>query len=890
MQFEAPKQSIAHQALIREAQKAALDSMSLRRLLWLVNAHPELIGHGRIFGQMFWHLQSVSFQTSSLAWAGDWKLELPTWIDLCRWIFGHRHQLELLPELMSFNRHIENKHPLVGEGVERHGVPAALWNSHETCKQLPISEQESTQSAVGYFNLQCHLLASYIDCRFRMSTLDFYESYSDEPERPIAPSHTGAVGLAIRSLSEAKYAQYMIDLPVSESTVDFAKKFRLKPSLAQGLDWEVVEDAERYFASLSRYFRRFLRVLSGWKPPQMRMRGWGGGGKGGHAWRHGFIQIPGPKGVYFENKTITTDEDDDLPGSVAFNVLIDLDTEYTNDPITVEGSGLAPSETLEYVFRFYSPDELKGRHHAARNRRLAAEANAQSLTFDYSKLTPQELRDINKHASSIIARYLSGSSQERQTKLEAIGGLIVRIMLCLGQPIGQARTLRCNWIVNTLSGVAVEPSHDHLALMVTAPVKGDWKNARVAGFRIPGIMPAYRSQLAEELADIDRESVNSFVLPDVLGLGQQLLTYMQFESSPDLNGFGIKENTANFAVDALLQSFQDVRITKGKVSRTLQDIINQQTGDQTLSWVVTGDSRQSNQPRMHYTRYTVDTLVSAYGLAARRLAKWMGIRLTTNTPTTTALSSQASVGARFVIELPEVQDMVKRLLNLLNERYQASLTDRQVRRYHSLFLLYTALYQSILTSIRAISAPSAVYLAWHESNRCPGDVLAPISDKDSKYSDRTRLVPILPALAEQFGHYKVHRQMLTSRLSLIDPWLSALGEAVPFFVITPEYQIESLTPAWMKAALKEFTGHDIPSNFHRAFLRTELLARGCTPEIIDAHLGHANFGEVPHSKLSTFDYGLHFSHLQTSLQGLHDDLGLKPVASRLIPRKVRIAV
>jgi hypothetical protein len=887
MKFDPPNTSPSYQTLIQEVEKAGLEALPLRRLLWLINAHPALIGHGQVLAHVLAHLESDSFQPSAMQWAGDWKVDLPGWVQICKWIADNRLQLALQPELTSFNRHIQGKNPLVGEGVGRHGVPAALWNTHETCKYYPLREGEMTKSAQAYFELQGHLLVSYIHCRFKLSTLEFYESYKSEKERPIAPSRTEIVGLAVRELSHNKYAQYLDQLPSTASTIEFAKGFSnaLKP--VQGLDLEIMEDGERHLLALKRYFHRFTLVESGWKPDQELKTGWGGGG-GGHAWKHGFVHVPGPGGVYLQIEA-TTDEDPEFPMVAGTNVLVSLDTEHANDLIAVEKSGLSPDETLEQVFRLYSAEEMKGRQHAARLRLLAAEGRAQSLSFDYSKLTRQELQEVNALATSAIERFLNEGKAEGDFKQDAIGGLLLRIMLCLGQSVGQARAIRCEWIVGTSDGVVIEQTRNHLAVVVTTPAKGDWLNARVTGFRLPGIMPDYRARLPEALADIDRESVNSFLLPDMLGLGQQLLSYMRLQSSDALNVFGIQEKTANSAVDSLLQSLQDSRITKGKVSNAMVDIITQQTGDQSLAWVVTGDSRQANQPRMHYTRYPVNTLVSEFRRASRRLGKYVGIRLEPQAPALAATETKASVGARFVIEMSEVQGVVSRLLSLLSERYQASLTDRQVRRYHLLFLLYTHVYQSILTSIRAISSPSAAYLGWLDSSQRTVDIRASLSDKDTKYSDRARLVPIPPPLAAQFGHYQRHRQMLGARLPLAAPWLSTLGEDEPFFIIKSDYTVGPLTPGWVKGALQQFTSYDIPANFHRSFLRTELLARGCAAEVIDAHLGHANFGEIPHSKLSTYDYGKHFKHLQAALQSLHDEIGLRPVASRLIPRAVRLA-
>jgi len=91
-----------------------------------------------------------------------------------------------------------------------------------------------------------------------------------------------------------------------------------------------------------------------------------------------------------------------------------------------------------------------------------------------------------------------------------------------------------------------------------------------------------------------------------------------------------------------------------------------------------------------------------------------------------------------------------------------------------------------------------------------------LSDKDTRYTDRARLVPILPALAEHFDHYALHRQWLIKRLPISEPWILAMGKKHPFFTIEQDFRVVSLGASWMKQALKEFSTYDIPANFHRA--------------------------------------------------------------------------
>jgi len=60
-------------------------------------------------------------------------------------------------------------------------------------------------------------------------------------------------------------------------------------------------------------------------------------------------------------------------------------------------------------------------------------------------------------------------------------------------------------------------------------------------------------------------------------------------------------------------------------------------------------------------------------------------------------------------------------------------------------------------------------------------------------------------------------------------------------------------------------------------LRTELIERGCLPEVVDACMGHWIIGEAPHGQFSSFDFGRYIEILKVALQKLHADIGLQTV-------------
>lgn len=888
MLFDSPNSSTAHLALIHAAQSAGLDDLALRRMLWLINAHPNLTAHAQIFQNIGIHLSSPIFSKSALTWASDWKDDIQNWIQICSWMQTNRDKLAITPGLTGYDKFVVGKHPLIGEGVDRHGVVAALWCLHESNPVPESTHSGLNQAAQVYLALQGHLLASYMESRFRLSKLDFYESFSGDSERPVAPSRTGVVGLAVRELSFQNYALLLNQLPISASTADFVDNLLDFHVRLTGLPMDVAEDGSRHMAAILRYFRRFRRVLRGWSPPQNLRRSWGSG-SGGHARVHGYIHACGPKGVYFEEQTTPID-DPDIPAAIGQKILVNIDSQTKDDPSALEESGLAPDETFEEVFNLYTPKELQGRIYALRQRQLAAESCAQTLPFDYSRLTSEERSKVDELANAAIEAFFTGLAADKQARAHAVAGLMLRLMLCLGQPLEKARDISCVWIQQTPGIPATLPVKSAIALALQSPSPSNFQQASVLGFCLPAIHPEYKTSLPEKLQEVDRDAVESFLLPDLFGVGDQLLQFLKHESASDFNGFRMQTQTIVTAVNDVCSPLNNERITRYKVAGALQAIIRDQTGDQVLGWLVTADQKNARQARMHYHRRTVQQIEQAYRNACHQLLPQQSQKFTaTSGPVHSLNSSQeAGVGARFVIDFEEVKGMVSRLKDQLSERYREELPEREARRYHSQYLLYTHLYQSILSGMRAINQPYDLYLAWVRAARSNHSVHCSLSDKDSRYTDRARLTLLIEPLVKQFANFQLHLEHLATKLPTSAPWIFTLGTEHPFFSILDNHQVQPLTTQWVKDALRHFTGFDVPVNFHRAFLVNELHMRGCPPEIIDAHVGHANIGELAFGKCSTFDFDQHFRLLRCALQNIHDDLGFRPIGSRLVPFKIRL--
>jgi hypothetical protein len=347
-----------------------------------------------------------------------------------------------LAGLEEFDLNHPGKHPIVSKGVGRHGVVAALWNKHESSNDPSKSSAIESKASAHFIELQGHLLASYMNCRFIMSDLSFYEEYQFDEERPIAPMSTQSISIALRMFSLRKFSHFLTGISSVPSTPEFAiaiRDFRPLPDKSErgnSTSSSAADGVDPYLHSIRRYFSRFIEMQGGWRPSQSKHKR--GGGSGGHARVHGFINVPGPEGVFFEDADPqSNDPDVPIPMGQRVFVLAERHSEAAEikaAPHFVETSGLAPGELLEEVFPLYSPQEMKGKVLKGHFQRLAAEARAQVFPFDFSQLTPSEIAAVDQRANDWIAASVC-HAQFDVVNLKLVAGLIVRTMLCFGQSV-----------------------------------------------------------------------------------------------------------------------------------------------------------------------------------------------------------------------------------------------------------------------------------------------------------------------------------------------------------------------------------------------------------------------------------------------------------------------
>ena len=85
-------------------------------------------------------------------------------------------------------------------------------------------------------------------------------------------------------------------------------------------------------------------------------------------------------------------------------------------------------------------------------------------------------------------------------------------------------------------------------------------------------------------------------------------------------------------------------------------------------------------------------------------------------------------------------------------------------------------------------------------------------------------------------------------------------------------KVVNVQPKTLLPVMKEFLNY--PANFHRRFMRSDLIARGCPMEVVDAWMGHWHTGEEPWATYSSFNFSDYQQALQKYLMPILKDLGL----------------
>jgi len=871
----APTRSEAFQEMLWLAVKDSVDRDALARLFWLMNGHPRLLGHQRCLRNLLSLLSTPEFRDAVADWAGNWKDDIPAWIDAATW--AGKLQLTEGSKLEAFFKEPRNEehHVLMWHGVTRHPLAGALWIRHQSDPDPKIATSDLKGAGRMFRLLQWHFFCSQAQARHARSTLEEYLNYDQPSEWPAWPRPAAALGLAIRRLSHHPIDALLEGLPFETQLNKFAAA--VVNEKGQLIRKHPSEHALLRLIALTDYFEDFKNYFEG-KPAKPRRQGGGGGGGGGGRPVPGFIHLSTEPLVVFEPPEPDSG-DEDVPTRTFTRVSIRGDTLDTLTVADRQALDLVPGEDLRPVMDLSPIEDLPGGIHGLWVRRQAIEAASQHNYWDRSQLTPFEVASL---LDAIADKATDGSDHDPSAR---DAGLLLQCMLMFGCTAESARTTRSMWLQKPTS-TSAQPEPLHTRAILVDPETGE-----CAGIAVPAVAPVYASEPPEGFREYAEAAQSYLLLPDVAGMGAALLQH-QRRKEVQVGGAVFSESPSKLedcvakillAVNQKVDAASRPRLTTTKVSRKLPSLLSRAGLDEVGIALVCGDHRYIGQARLHYTQHQTHLLAQAYVKSIRRMTNEARRPLKPASISNQASTPGRSIGARLVVKTDTLQQLIGSMQTELGHMPQRSRS--AWHRYHRTYILYTLVMQALITGIRPTLQPERLLSDFLSCDKPMGQepVVVCVTEKDDQYEARSRPLLITDRLQRQFSYLTAHAQSLW-RWQPVGLSTRKYTQAQSAFI---DWDTDSIKPTvcavgphWIARELASH-GMSAAANFTRAYLRTWMLQDGCPEQMIDALLGHAGVGQSPVQMHSTFDFARHMDEMGSRLENMSSALGLEPIPSRL---------
>lgn len=651
MIFESPLDGPEQKLLLELAAGAELDRGAVEKLFWLIDAHPRLLA----FAQIAENLTAI-LDTAQLAGLGEtsnlqWPSLIPAWRRFCRWLSDTQAELIREPQLANvFLRpkirkkgagaaNTQVSHPLNDKGLSRHGVYASLWNRHESGGGRVAGGSHSDT----YLALQAHLLIALATARETYTRLDEYLNYTGEKEFSTYPRSSYPASLAIRNLSRSKLTPLLEHLTPGvpfETLVAHLTKITTDRTTVPGVDVDLAIEYPQLLLRLFRPVRDILRSGNTGISRGTRSRS-----AGIRAADRNSRHLPGYVNLTQHVVRYRLENVEDWAGSVD---IVCLDETSDEERRLDELAGESPSERERPILALYDPHELKGAMARARTAERIRTVVAQRFSWDLPQPTAEQLCRLREAVATCWNAFLEKPDNARR-RLEVQVALILEAMLFLGKGVDAAREL----VLRSVSSASVR----EFALLLDKAADG---TPQLQGWRLPIIEPTYRTSLSVEQMKHARLRAQSFVVPDLSGLGRRILEYARIcDRHPPDRAFTLHETTFHKVLDEMGENTPGLRdLTPLRLRRVLETTVFCGTGDWALAWLIGGDETRVGETRLYYAGYPVHVLQAAYRRAAGEILGRVGTPSREAAAPLPDMPVQEYAGARFLARPESVRDLL----------------------------------------------------------------------------------------------------------------------------------------------------------------------------------------------------------------------------------------
>jgi hypothetical protein len=508
----------------------------------------------------------------------------------------------------------------------------------------------------------------------------------------------------------------------------------------------------------------------------------------------------------------------------------------------------------------------------------------QQFPWTFGGLVPEELSDVlllqpAKLLSSVRTRMLT---REERARLEVLA--LVQVMFWTGSSVDRAKNLR---VVDEFQ----DNQEDELLLKLATQSDCAW-------WRIRAPLPDYRQVQEKPAHGLDRDRASYLELPDVAGSSELVsaLRGLQRSEMASAQSPGTLDPTRVFhrtyrgyraAVNGVIRgNDRSSRLNAERIGKCMtQRVLQESRGDSSATAVVTGNDLNLATVRLFYACRSARQLQCLYKKSA--LGLFGELKRTLNPELRGGFRSRQEfslakpslyIGNRICPTLESLKKAVESLIEEIQACAERNREDDAVN-HHNWFTLYTIWFFSYTTGIRGIKTP---YLPIAEIDRKSG--IATITDKDNGLGYRTKLTWISPDLIKQVDSYQ---DFLSRSLRLpkedSDPLASRSvrvrnGNTWPCFFVDKQMNPLEVSPKTLEHIMHRFLS--FPVNIHRRIISSELLDRGCPPEVVSAWMGHWHRGEEPWARFSTFAFSEYRRCLKKYLAPfLRKELGFRVVTT-----------
>ncbi len=826
---------------------------NLERLLWKSWAHPDLIG-----------LSLFATSVREICWLSKrmWNQQLDAFgveqADLLSvWLEEHLPSMVSTIGIDERKRQVAaGKNAVLWKGVGLNAIYAMLCDTH-------VSETHR----VRYRLLQGHILVAFSLALESESSLEAYrrmcrvqrgrrESGTDKANaaEPL-PQSCAEVGRAARRLSR--------DQPMWLALLEWLEVNRSPESFATWIEGAefvpTIDDSHRAVADFRALRSFFVRIYA-----DRRQSVAGEGGKAYGVPNRG----QGEMGCWGSMVEWPSDESA-LPYGEEFHFYI--------SPLGPDGAtvGIDSDGDFEEMqeFSVTRPPNVQSIQTSSwkqNNRKMMAN---QLLPFNYEDLNGSELRDLWSYLWNWWKSYRIGERRKfsRRLSRDLEMGALLWVMLWTVSSIERAVSL-------IVCSPQDHPPDSPLAVLIT----GDEDAPESIQWRIQQLSP--RAQYAN--IPSSRQVSDHILLPDTAGGSAWVLAFRRSKPIKNLKVF--TRSAEEYRV--LIQAFFKCLAGKGKItSRLTPDrytkvlfwrLLHRSGHDFSSVSLITGEDHILNRSRLHYTTRRASDMQRLYIQCAEDLATEIAAAcgLIFTRMETLLQADDVHLGARHCPTMTAVQTAVSTLRDRLSKQEylrfpQSTEEHAEFVREHDQLTLYVYWMFAFATGVRGVVDP---YPQLNQVDLRTG-ILA-LDDKESNSGIagyKRRLVWLPPMLRQQMQSYEVYLRQLKRRYGITSNEPSFFLESEGGMV-----RCVPVRPSELRSRVVELL--PFPANTQRLFLRSELLERGCSAEVVDAFMGHWSFGEEPWAPYSTFNYAYYFDRLDQYIAPLLEEIGFAVLRRRIV--------